>query len=400
MPGFTPDYLFPTVICSGQTHRFAFGNSLSQFQVSNLFQPTTNNSSQNCFELININSSGFRLRHLTSSSDTSGNLIIENFINGNIPGTILATFQQTGIIKLGNNLDLNSFKIINLATPTSATDAANKSYVDSTFLTCVTSAAGTTNQITVSGTGSGPYTGDITISLPNTVVINTSLTAANLSLSGNLLQSTNTNGSITVTPNGTGIVNITKNLGLNTTTPHSSLQFGSVSARMVTLFELANNNFQFTGFGLNGNSFVYSLSQVANNHSFVTGTSSSANKELMRIEGGGNIYVGGSGSLRFFNSAATQYVGFQAPSLSGNTVWTLPTTDSTGTQALVSNGSGVFSWQSLTSGTVTSVSGTANRITVTSPTTTPVIDIASTYVGQTSLTTLGTITTGTWNGSV
>lgn len=50
-------------------------------------------------------------------------------------------------------------------------------------------------------------------------------------------------------------------------------------------------------------------------------------------------------------------------------------------------------------GTVTSVSGTSNRITVTSPTTTPVIDIAATYVGQTSITTLGTIATGVWNGT-
>ena len=50
-------------------------------------------------------------------------------------------------------------------------------------------------------------------------------------------------------------------------------------------------------------------------------------------------------------------------------------------------------------GTVTSVSGTLNRITVTNPTTTPVIDIAATYVGQTSITTLGTITTGVWNGT-
>ena len=50
-------------------------------------------------------------------------------------------------------------------------------------------------------------------------------------------------------------------------------------------------------------------------------------------------------------------------------------------------------------GTVTSVSGTANRITVTNPTTTPVIDIAATYVGQTSITTLGTIVTGVWNGT-
>jgi hypothetical protein len=43
--------------------------------------------------------------------------------------------------------------------------------------------------------------------------------------------------------------------------------------------------------------------------------------------------------------------------------------------------------------------GTSNRITVTNGTTNPVIDIAATYVGQNTITTLGTITTGTWNGT-
>lgn len=46
-------------------------------------------------------------------------------------------------------------------------------------------------------------------------------------------------------------------------------------------------------------------------------------------------------------------------------------------------------------GTVTSVSGTTNRITVATGTTTAVVDIAATYVGQTSITTFGTVTTGT-----
>lgn len=52
------------------------------------------------------------------------------------------------------------------------------------------------------------------------------------------------------------------------------------------------------------------------------------------------------------------------------------------------------------SGTVTSVTGTTNRITITgTPTVVPVVDIAATYVGQTSITTLGTISTGVWNGT-
>lgn len=42
-----------------------------------------------------------------------------------------------------------------------------------------------------------------------------------------------------------------------------------------------------------------------------------------------------------------------------------------------------------------SIIGTTNRVTVT----TGVVDIAATYIGQTSLTTLGTIATGTWNGT-
>lgn len=51
-----------------------------------------------------------------------------------------------------------------------------------------------------------------------------------------------------------------------------------------------------------------------------------------------------------------------------------------------------------TAGTVTSVSGTTNRITSTGGAT-PVIDISSSYVGQSSITTLGTVTTGTWTAT-
>lgn len=45
-------------------------------------------------------------------------------------------------------------------------------------------------------------------------------------------------------------------------------------------------------------------------------------------------------------------------------------------------------------------SGTLNRITVTNGATNPVIDIAATYVGQASITTVGTLATGVWNATV
>lgn len=61
---------------------------------------------------------------------------------------------------------------------------------------------------------------------------------------------------------------------------------------------------------------------------------------------------------------------------------------------------GNTAWEAYTpvAGTVTSVSGTANRISSTGGAT-PVIDIDAAYVGQSSITTLGTIGTGTWNAT-
>ena len=72
------------------------------------------------------------------------------------------------------------------------------------------------------------------------------------------------------------------------------------------------------------------------------------------------LSVQDASNLRFYNSANTFYTAFKAGSPISNVIWTLPSTDSTGTQALVSNGSGTLSWQTIGSGTgtVTSVSGT------------------------------------------
>jgi hypothetical protein len=66
---------------------------------------------------------------------------------------------------------------------------------------------------------------------------------------------------------------------------------------------------------------------------------------------------------------------------------------------LTNDGSNWYSVLSNGSTVVLTISGTTNRITVTG-TSNAVIDIAATYVGQSSITTLGTITTGVWNGTV
>jgi hypothetical protein len=63
---------------------------------------------------------------------------------------------------------------------------------------------------------------------------------------------------------------------------------------------------------------------------------------------------------------------------------------------LSSTSLGVRSWVAPSTTTVT---GTTNQITVTGTTSNPVIGISATYAGQTSLNTLGNITTGTWQGT-
>lgn len=56
-------------------------------------------------------------------------------------------------------------------------------------------------------------------------------------------------------------------------------------------------------------------------------------------------------------------------------------------------------WVELPGSAISSVTGTSNRITSTGGLT-PVIDISASYVGQASITTLGTISVGTWNAGL
>ena len=101
---------------------------------------------------------------------------------------------------------------------------------------------------------------------------------------------------------------------------------------------------------------------------------------------------------KVFDLGLTNKQIFDASGHTANRTWVLPDSNGTNTYVLTTNGSGTLSWAAPATGTVTSVSGTAARITSTGGAT-PVIDIDATYVGQTSITTLGTITTGTWTGT-
>lgn len=82
---------------------------------------------------------------------------------------------------------------------------------------------------------------------------------------------------------------------------------------------------------------------------------------------------------------------------SGATLTTLPGSAAL-TVTCLNNTTLAGSWDFSSLGVV-SVSGTTNRISVTTTSGAAVVDIASNYIGQNTITTLGTITTGVWNGT-
>jgi len=180
--------------------------------------------------------------------------------------------------------------VVGLATANNATLMTNSVGIpawQTTSSNFVTSITGTTNQITASAS-----TGAITLSLPASVVITTSLQAGNLQLTGNTLQSTNSNGNILITPNGTGITSFTNNVGFGTATPNSQIQTSnSIVNRILTLYEQNNNSHEFYGFGINAGILRYQVYAGAS-HVWYVSTSSTTSTEVMR----GNI-VGSSGAL-------------------------------------------------------------------------------------------------------
>jgi hypothetical protein len=293
------------------------------------------------------------------------------------------------------------------------------SFADANFT--VSSGAVTAKSITL---------GSSTLSLGSTttsIAGITELTVDNLNFNGNTITSTDTNGDIILSPNGTGKVDVSGSIitGLNepvNATDAATKNYVDTVAEGLHVHEAAHCATTNTLAVLSGGTVTY------NNGTSGVGATLTLSAGLSAIDGhtltnGDRILVKNQATqahngmyVRTSATVLTRSSDFDTAAEIGGGDFTFvengTTYGSTGwvqTVEVLTVGTDNVIWQQFSgtgtftagdgltvSGTQFNVVGTSNRITVNPDS----IDIASTYVGQTSITTLGTIATGTWQGSV
>lgn len=100
---------------------------------------------------------------------------------------------------------------------------------------------------------------------------------------------------------GWGLRMNTKNgfIGLGDVTANARLQFpNDINQRKLVLYETANNNHQFYGFGVTSSVLRYQTATSTDDHVFYAGTSATTSQELMRLKGNGFMGIGNSPDFR------------------------------------------------------------------------------------------------------
>ena len=250
----------------------------------------------------------------------------------------------------------------------------------------------------------------------------TSLDVDNMTLDANTISTTNSNGDLVLSPNGTGSVTVPSGYearaGFGSDSLVNKTYVDSVangldvkaSVRVATTANLAasyNNGAGTLTASSNGAIAIDGVTLSTNDRVLVKDQSTAAQNGFYKVTatgGAGSAFVLTrtpdadaaseltAGAFTFTEegtaNADNGYV------LSTNGAITLGTTSITFEQfsgaGQIAAGNGLTK----TGNTIDAV-GTSNRISVSAN----AIDISNAYVGQTSITTLGTITTGTWNGT-
>ena len=255
----------------------------------------------------------------------------------------------------------------------------------------------------------------------------TELTVDNLNFNGNTITSTDTNGDIVLSPNGTGKVDVSGSIITGLSEPVGATDAATKNyvdtvaeglhvheaARVATTNTLAvlsggtvtyNNGTAGVGATLTLSAGITALDGVtlANGDRILVKNQATQAHNGMYVRTSATVLTRASDFDTAAEIAGGDFTFVEEGTVFGSTGFVQTVEVLTvGTDNIIwqqFSGTGTFTaGNGLTiAGTEFNVVGTADRITVGIDS----VDIASTYVGQTSITTLGTIGTGTWQGSI
>ena len=371
--------------------------SATNFDVSNVGDVTIKAGGVANSKLANssvtIGSSSVSLGATQTSLAGLTELAVDNI---NINGNTISSTDTNGNIVLDPNgtgtIDASAARITNLAEPTTDSDAATKYYVDAarSGLDVKNSVkAATTANITLSNTQT---VDGVALSVGDRVLVKDQSTASQNGIyvvaSGAWTRSTDADAPAELNP-GTFVF-------VEQGTINDNTGFVVVSDSVVTIGTDAINWTLFSSSGtlIAGNGLTKNGYTLEVNVSGTGGIeiSSDALQLKSSVAGTGLDYASGVLSLEttLAGLGLTYTAGVIDLNVAGSGGLELDGSDALQLKSTVA-GAGL----TLASG-VLDVVGTADRITANANS----IDIASTYVGQSTITTLGTITTGTWQGSV
>lgn len=85
------------------------------------------------------------------------------------------------------------------------------------------------------------------------------------------------------------------NIGIGTVLPNAPLQFANtITNRKIVLWENADNDHEFYGFGINGSTLRYQTASTGSDHAFYSALDPGTSKEIMRLKGDGKVGIGTS----------------------------------------------------------------------------------------------------------
>ena len=270
-----------------------------------------------------------------TTTDIAGltSLVVDNVsVDGS---TITSTSGDLTLTATSGDIDVNSNKIVNVATPVNDTDAANKAYVDAarTGLDVKGSVkVATTANITLSGTQT---IDGVALSVGDRVLVKNQTTASENGIyvvaSSGWSRATDADENAEVT---SGMFTFIEQGSVNSDTGFVLTTDGAIT--------VGSTNLEFTLFSASG--------------TLIAGNGLSKNGDTLEVNVANGLQIA-SDNVELASSVAGDGLTFS---------------------------SGVID-----------VVGTTDRIEVSAN----AIDISTSYVGQATITTLGTITTGTWNAT-